>query len=158
MAAKVLIIDKDKQTLNSLSWLMFALNLQPVVVHKWPSQIKSFRKEDLAAVFVDVELGSVNLEKVALDFADLQSRPLFLLYTRTFAPRYQQARQSQHAATFKKPLLLDDVYAALRKYIDLPDILHTQSDSHGKLAEFISFSGKFKNWLQKFEQLMNEKR
>lgn len=154
MASKILIIDKDPQTLNSLSWLIAALNLKTVVVHKWPTQIRSLNIEAIAAVFVDVELGSINLEKVVEDFGADQAGPLFFLYTRTFAPRYQWAKKKVHADSFKKPLRLEDVYTSLLKYLKLNEISNKISETDAKLTEFLNYSAQFEKWLHKFSLVL----
>ena len=154
MPSKILIIEKEPQTLNTLSWLLAALNLKNVIVHKWPTQIRSLNREALAAVFVDVELGSVDLEKVEEDFSAEGTIPLFYMYTRTFAPRYQWAKKRRHADSFKKPLRLENVYASLQKYLKLNDISSKKSETHAKLTEFLNYSDQFENWLQKFGSVL----
>jgi len=161
MKSKILIIDIDPQTIISLSWFIAILNLEPVVVHNWPSNIKSLKKEELKAVFVDVELASVKLDQISQSFGKAQANGgllLFYLYSRTFAPRYQKAQQQQsYTKAFKKPVKLEKVYYALQEHIDFDELHSFNSDSNAKLAEFINFSSNFKEWLKKLSQILQIK-
>ncbi len=160
MRSKILIIDNDTQTINSLSWFMTAIDLQPVVVHKWPTQIKSLKKEELAAIFVDVDLASVRLDKLFEQFSsELNNNEiqLFFLYTRTFAPRFQEAGTHSHSASFKKPIMLEEVFTAMQKFMSFDGLSSKKSDYHATLFEYKNFSYEFKQWLQMFGTVMNSR-
>jgi len=160
MKSKILIIDIDIQRINSLSAFLTAINMEPVVVHKWPTQLKTLREEEVAAIFVDVELPSVHLDKLYEKYSNgISSNEIriFFLYMRSFAPRYQQAVKLPHTGSFKKPVMLEDIYQALHKFLPIDGLSSKKTDFHSALFEYKNFSNEFKEWLQMFGTVMNSK-
>jgi len=161
MKSKILIIDIDVQTINSLTSFLTAINLQPIVVHKWPTHIKSLREEELAAIFVDVDLPSVHLDKLFEQFENGLNNndfQMFFLYTRTYSPRFQKAGALSHSASFKKPVMLEDIYQAMQKFLPIDGLPAQKSDFHATLFEYKNFSSEFKEWLQMFGSVMNNRK
>lgn len=93
--AKVLLIDKDVHTVNSITTFLAVFDIETIVVRNWPSHVKNLDPQSLAAIFVDVELRSVHLDKLRefIDAGAQQSPPIFYLYTRTFAPLYVKTKE-----------------------------------------------------------------
>jgi DNA-binding NtrC family response regulator len=160
MKTKILIIDKDQETINSLTWFFTSLRLEPVAMHKWPTSIKTLKLEELAAVFVDVELMSVKLENLYEVFSDKAeqnsavSALLFFMYSRTFAPRFQEAQKHRHTGSFKKPVRLDDVYSQLTAHMAIEKNPCRGHDYLDKLRQFTKFSADYKVWLKQLGKLI----
>jgi len=160
MKTKILIIDKDQETINSLSWFFTSLRLEPVVMHKWPTSIKTLKPKEIAAVFVDVELMSVKLESIYEVFSEQTdqykdiSALLFFLYSRTFAPRFQEAQKHRHTGSFKKPVRLDDVYRQLTAQMEIEKAPCRGHDYLDKLRQFKKFSANYKVWLEQLGRII----
>jgi len=150
LMAKVLIIDKDIHTINSLSSFLAVFGIETMVVHNWPSHIKNFNPQSLTAVFVDVELRSVHLDKLHHSFnsESPESPPIFYLFSRTFAPRYVEAKEYPYKGDFKKPLQLADAFEQLKDILNLDKQNITSSDSNTKYVEFKSFRDEFTEWIK----------
>jgi len=152
----ILLIEKETPTVNSLSWFFLALQLEPVVVHRWPSPLKSLQTQQFTAVFVNVEMTTVNIDDIFKRFPQdvADPVPVFYFYTRTFAPRVRHAEKFPYRASFKKPLKLEEIYRSLSEAVPLKFKPRRSMDYRSKLSEFKHFSDEFKSWLDGLERLI----
>lgn len=150
--AKVLIIDKDIHTINPLTIFLSTLDLETVVVHNWPSQVKSLELEKPELVFVNVELPTVHIDKVFESFKN--SIPVIYFYSRTFDPMYLKAKEFPYSGDLKKPIRLDEVYELLEKFMRLNTLPGRVSDYHSRLLEYKVFRKEFSDWVGKLKTVL----
>lgn len=156
--ARVIVLDKDVHTINSITAFLEVFGIETLVVHNWPSHIKNLDPQSISAIIVDVELRSIHLDKLREFFnsGSNQSPPFFYLYSRSFAPRYVEAKEHPFAGDFKKPLQLTELYETLGKYLSFQDSNMMTRNSNAKLSEFQDFKTEFTKWVDTFGMVLNK--
>ncbi len=152
----VLLIEKETPTVNSLTWFFSALQAETIVVHRWPSPLKSLQTQKFSVVFFNAEMSTVNIDEVFESFPqdNPDSTPVFYFYTRTYAPRVRYAENFPYKARFKKPLQLEEIYSRLSDFFQLDGMPQRSKDYRAKLYEFKHFSKEFKAWLDGLNRLI----
>ncbi len=154
MAKKILIVEKDTSTINSLTWFFSSLEYETIVTHKWPHSIA---EDEIIAVFVNVELPGVQTEELLKSFAQddhVQRIPLFFIFERSYAPRFLAAQPLPHAAQFKKPIRLNELLSVLKHHLHCEINLGRRYTDQQIIAEFKDFMSNFKEWLDKLEDFI----
>jgi len=150
--AKVLLIDKDIHTINPLTIFLATLDLETVLVHNWPSQVKSLELEKPELVFVNVELPTVHIDKVFESFN--KSSPIIYFYSRTFDPMYIKAKEFPYSGDLKKPVRMDEVYTLLEKFIQINNLPGRISDYYSQLSGHKVFQSEFSDWVRKLKTVL----
>ncbi len=156
---KILLIEKDIQTVTAISLLLAALGQETLVVHNWPSRIKVLEAEKPLAVIVDVEMHSVHIDKLADSFPQNteHSVPLYYLYSRTFAPKFVKAQEYPHSGALKKPIQLDELYLSLEQKIKFKDIPEDGSDYRSKLVSYKKVEHEYTEWVEQLNGLLKNR-
>ncbi len=156
---KILLIEKDIQTITAISLLLATLGHEILVIHNWPSRVKTLENERPLAVIVDVEMHSVHVDKLADSFPQntKESIPLFFLYSRTFSPKFVNAQEYPHSGTLKKPIHLDELYSLLEKKIEFKDIPEDESDYPFKLVSYKKIEREYTEWVDQLNSLLGNR-
>ena len=155
---KVLVIDREFNTVNSLTTLCAALGIETVVVHNWPSRVKTLNPKDVIMIFVNVEMRSVHIDKLFESFEQGKedSVPVIFLYSRTFDPRFVEAKKFPYFGHIKKPLPLDKVFSYLNEAISLADIPDKNSDFYTRLKEYKNIYKEMSEWVGTLKIILNK--
>ena len=155
---KVLVIDREFNTVNSLTMFCARFGLETVVVHNWPSRIKSLNPKELVMIFVNVEMQSVHVDKLFQSFkqGEKESVPIVFLYSRTYDPRFVQAKEYPWFGHIKKPLPLNEVFSYLSKVENITDITEKKSDSYMRLREYETIYKEMSDWVGTLRMILNK--
>ncbi len=146
---KILVIEREFNTVNSITSFCEALGIETVVVHNWPSKVKSLKPNDLLLIFINVEMRSVHIDKLFETFEQggEESVPIVYLYSRTYDPRFVKAKEYPYFADIKKPIPLNEVFSILSSRIDLESFLPKDVDAHTRLTEYKKFYKDMTEWV-----------
>ncbi len=143
MKNKILIIDNDEVTIQVISHLANALNLQSLVMHNWGKSLNFKDKEGLLAVFVNVELSFVDLQILLKDFpqnGDAEQKDkvaVYYLYSKSFNRLYQAAKKFPCAGELKKPIKGEALFDCLKDLIDLEEFIdYNEREYRDKLRDY----------------------
>ena len=156
MKNKIFIIEKEIATINSISTLVTALNFERIVFYNYSARIKSYALNEIAAIFLNIEIPMISVEKVVDEFYNNQNQrvPIFYLYKRTNSKEYDTAMRLKHTAELRKPFQLEDLYLLMDKYLNLDDLPVEQLAIQDKTQEFRRFYEESRSWLDKYKELI----
>ncbi len=158
---KILIMDKDSSTLNDISRLVTALNYEPVVIFNLSSSQQNLIRDDIAAIFLDVETKMIKAAEVIHYFNSPQklmsSReiPVFLMYTNPNSKFVAEAVALPHTARLKKPFSIEALFKLIDGALNLDAIEYEQFTNEYKLQQLKEYIGKTDTWLEKFGALLS---
>jgi len=156
---KILLIDRDSAALNDISRLLMAINYEPIVAFNTAS-IKNIIQEEIAAVFLDVEMKSVNIAEVINYFNAPQKikngkiTPVFFMCTKPDALFMKQAKLLPHADIIIKPMKLEDVFKKLHYSLDFENFEYEQFSNQYRLEQLKKYNKMMDEWLEKFGSLL----
>ncbi len=155
---KILVIDREFNTVNALTMFCAALGIETVVVHNWPSRAKSLNPKELLMVFANVEMRSVHIDKLFESFqqGEKESVPIVFLYSRTYDPRFVEAKAFPYFGHIKKPLPLNEVFTYLSKVINITEIADKNTDYYARLQEFKKMDKEITEWLRTLKIILNK--
>lgn len=160
MKTKILIIEKDTATINAISRLIAALNYQPVVLYTWSEFSRSFSKSEVAAVFIDVEIPMIKVDKVVEEFNqgnivnEEEAVPIFFIYSKDTSELYINARKLPHIGEIQKPVNIERVYYMLEQNLEIESLPYEELSFHGELKLFEDSLSGYKDWLKKVGSLL----
>lgn len=156
---KIIILDRDSSTLNDISRLVTALKFEPIIAYNLAS-VNSIPREEIAAIFVDVETKMVKVGDVINLFNGPNKLngtnliPVFLMFSNPGTYYIEHAKQLPHAEIIQKPFTLEEVFQILHSYINLNDISYEQFSNKYKLDQFKKYTAKMELWVEKFGSLL----
>ncbi len=156
MQNKVLVIDNDEGTIQTISQLVNALNLESLVMHNWGKSLNFLEKEKLLAVFVNVEMSNVDLAELLRlfpqDGKDGNRVSVFYLYSKSFNRLYLAAKKFPHAGELKKPVKGEDIFRLLNAIINLEEFIsYNEYQYRKRLNQFKLALSETVSLLQKLE-------
>lgn len=154
--AKILIIDKDQMTIQSLVYLLRDLQLEAEVVHSWPSHTMQIDVSQIEMIFVNVEMPGINLQQLYTDFPQRKknSVPKVFLFKRTFDPRYVKAKQYPYLGDLKKPIMLQEVYKLISDNLTLDAKPARQNNYMELLNDMKNFESNAVSWIENLKAIM----
>lgn len=156
MQKKILILDKDSNTVNALSRLIVALDYEAILVYNWQVSQKNIKMDQVQAVFIDIEIPMIKVDEVVSVFLmDAKTNynltiPIFFLYTKRNSKYYNKWINLPHTEAIRKPIRLAELYDLLNTYLPLQQDKRLQESELIKLQEFQNFSIEFHSWLNRF--------
>jgi len=156
---KILIIDRDSTILNDISRLVTALKYEPVVAFNIAA-LAGLIKEEIAAVFIDVETKMINVEDVVKYFNNGNSVgngaeiPIFLMHSNKSAYYLKHAKRLPHAGLIEKPFELENIFKILQSQLDFDSITYEQFSNQYKLNQLKNYADSMSEWLEKFGALL----
>ncbi len=155
---KILVIDREINSVNSITMFCTALGIETVVVHNWPSQVKTLNPKELLVIFVNVDMLSVHIDKLFESFEQgkRESIPIVFLYSRTYDPRFVKAKEFPYFAEIKKPIPLNEVFLILNKIIDITALPGRNSSSYIRLQEYKKFYTDISEWVETLGIIINK--
>lgn len=160
MKTKILIIEKDTATINAISRLVAALNYQPVILYTWSEFSRSFSKNEVAAVFINVEIPMIKVDKVIDEFYqgdkvdEEENISIFYIYSKDSSELYINAQKLPHTDEVQKPVNIERVYYMLEQNLKLEILPYEELSFHGDLKQFEDFLSGYKDWLKKVGSLL----
>lgn len=160
MKTKILIIEKDTATINAISRLVAALNYQPVVLYTWSEFSRSFSKSEVAAVFIDVEIPMIKVDKVVEEFYQVdkvdeeENIPIFFIYSKDASELYINAQKLPHTDEVQKPVNIEQVYYMMEQNLKIESLPYEELSFHGELKLFEDSLSGYKDWLKKVGSLL----
>ncbi len=155
--SKILILDNDTQAINSISQLLTILSFETAVLHNWSGKMKAVALEDMAAIFINIELPTIRTESLVREVEAFGKDKivLFFLYARTFAPAVRKCLQLPHAGSIKKPVKIEDLYYLLEQNLRFPQISKKSTELQNRLIGYQQRFDAASNWFTKFEKTIN---
>jgi len=161
MVKQILIMDKDSSTLNDISRMVTAMNYEPMVIFNLSSSQQNIIRDNIAAIFLDVETKMIKAAEVIQYFNSPQKIdtnneiPVFLLYTNPGSKFVAEAKTLPHTGILKKPITLEALFKLLDENLDLDNIKYEQFTNEYKLNKFKEYVDASEIWLGKFGALLN---
>jgi len=155
---KILIIEKDLATINSISTLIAALNFERIIFYNWNPKLKSYPRAEIVAIFINVEIPMINVDKIINEFQGTNQEdqiPIFYLYNKTYSDDFITAMKLPHTTELRKPFTLVQLYQLMDKYLNINQIPEEQLSTKNKAQEFRQFSTDFKAWLAKYNSIFH---
>ena len=155
---KVLVIEKDLNTLNALSMFIASLQMETLNTHSWPPQVKNIEFEEIGIVIVNVELPSVQIDKLFESFKSdkANSVPIIYLYSRTFDPKYVKSKEFPFDGDSKKPLDLSEIYKLMENYIPMESLPVKGSNFHVQLKEYRELFDEHASWQGRLKGVLDK--
>lgn len=159
MKSYIIIIEKDQQIVDSVSRLVELLNLKPVVFYNWNYKIKTLPFDEIAAIFVNVDVLMIKPEDLLKGISTASQGttrkvPLIYIYRYEESKNYQKFSSIPHAAELKKPFTLEDFYNILRSIVTVGPLKANISIVEDELVETKNFLLEFDEWLSQLDKLM----
>jgi len=158
---QILIMDKDSSTLNDLSRLIVALKYEPVVIFNLNSMRQNLTRDDIAAIFLDVETKMIKAAEVIEYFNSRKyiesgdQIPIFLMFSNPKSKFVAEAKLLPHTAMLKKPVVLDNLFNLINTHLDLSSIKFEQFTNEYNLKQLKDYIEITDTWLEKFGALLN---
>ncbi|MHB2155607.1 hypothetical protein ACX8XN_14605 [Calditrichota bacterium GD2] len=122
MAQTILLIDNDETTIQLFIQMSAALNIEYLIMQNWARPKNLPGRETIKAVFVNVELSSVDMQQIIKEFIQNDQEikvPVFILYSKSFSKQYLVAKRFPHNGELKKPLTAQELFEVLSTCMDL---------------------------------------
>ncbi len=161
MNKKILILDNDEPSVRIITHVARALNLDTLVIHNWGKSLNLVQDENILIVFLNVELGIVNIPSFLRHFPQNREDgerhfiPVYFLFNKLFSPRFQEAKKYAHAGDLKKPLKIERLVEILDGLIDVERVLrYRENEYRDKWRNIKDYSQKTKEFMQQLESIL----
>ncbi len=161
MKKKILILDNDEPTIRTITHLAQALNLNTLVIHNWGKSLNLVQNENILVVFLNVELGIVNIPSFLKHFPQNKKDgntafvPVYFLFNKLFSPRFQDAKKYAHAGDLKKPVKIEHLVEILERLIDVDRFVKYQEEEYRRRWNAIKDYGqKTREFMQQLEAIL----
>ena len=159
--AKVLIIERDSEVIESIERLLRVYNIETETALSHPNAIRYYTSDNLKAIILDAEMPTISTNRLVAEFDEIASRssksrcPLIFLYRKEETPRQLQLNQTPRSVCIRKPVSLVDLYRII-------ETLKLTSMSNGseelvedKLIRYTQFLEKSTKWLRQLNENIN---
>ncbi len=161
MNKKILILDNDDTTIRLITHLGRTLNADTLVIHNWGKSLNLVRDEELLVVFLNVELGIVNIPSFLKHFPQVKRDekdhiiPVYFLFNKLFSPQFQAAKSYPHAGDLKKPLKLERLVEILSELINVDHSLeYTEQKYRNKWEEVKAYLDRTQEFMRQLESIL----
>ncbi|MFC1484398.1 hypothetical protein ACFL6Q_05075 [Candidatus Neomarinimicrobiota bacterium] len=151
---KVLILEQDKETAESIHRLLKAYHIMAEVTPSHPAAIQFYSSNELTAIFMNVEMPTISVHNLLVDFDDIsktksQTRPpIIFLYSKSEVIQQLQLNTIPSSVVLEKPISIAD----LHRILDALKVVSFHFDSfealEGKISHFSDFLVASRSWLQ----------
>jgi len=161
MRDKILIIEKDKKIVAALSLLLDLLQFETVSFNNWNYKIKTFSRDDIAAIFLNIDNLTIKPEDILKTLNQQQGKkdkkiPLIYLCRSIYSNAYKTYTVLPHAAELIKPFTLEDFFTVLRSNVQVGPIKGDINIMEDELESLHHFKTSFGEWLEKIEVLIEQ--
>jgi CheY-like chemotaxis protein len=151
---KVLILEQDKETAESIHRLLKAFHIVAEITSSHPAALQSYSSNELRAIFMDVEMPTISVHGMLADFDDIsktkgQTRPpIIFLCWKSEVIQQLQLNTIPGSLVLEKPISIADLY----RIMDALKVVSFHFDSfealEGKISHFSDFLVASRSWLQ----------
>jgi len=159
---RFLIIERESLTISKIVQLAEALTFTPTVHLNWNPSISKLKKEEVAAIFINIELKNIRIDEITKQFnistgqSSSKKIPLFYLYTYENSENFKKAMQYHYTEKLQKPFKLENLYFLIEKYLELDFVRTENFEGKNKLRKLKDFSEEMKIWMQHLNQLIRQ--
>lgn len=161
MNRKILILDNDDATIRVITHLGRALKLDTLVIHNWGKSLNLVQNEDILLVFLNVELGIVNIPSFLKYFPQEKKDenqtivPVYFLFNKYYSPQLQAAKKYVHAGDLKKPVKLEVLVEILNGLIDVEKSLdYSEKYYRNKWGGVKAYLEKTQEFMRQLESIL----
>ncbi|WP_456408434.1 hypothetical protein [Caldithrix abyssi] len=133
MAQTILLIDNDETTIQLFMQVAAALNIEYLIMQNWARPQNLPGRKTIKAVFVNVEMSSVDLQQIIKEFIqndEEEKAPVFILYSKSFSKQYQVAKRFPHNGELKKPFNAEELFEVLNACMDLEALIEYPEEKY----------------------------
>lgn len=150
---KVLILEQDKETIESINRLLQAYHVRGEATASHPAAIQFYSSNDLTAIFMSVEMPTISVHNMIVDFEDIsktkgQARPPII-----FLCRKSETARQLHLDTVAGSVVLEKPVsiAELHRIMDALKVVSFHFDSlaaiESKIGQYADFLVASRSWL-----------
>ncbi len=156
---RILIIDKETVDVLNAIELLRALDCVPTV-HMNAHTVAATSREDIAAVFVNIDLPFVKPQDLIRSFNGNEtnvlrwSTPIIFLTSDRDSRTYNSVENVARSAELNKPIQLEELVEVLESFSVLKDEENGDEWWQSRLSRVTSFAAEFDDWFGKFEFLV----
>jgi CheY-like chemotaxis protein len=161
MNKKVLILDNDDATIRLIQHLSRALNLDTLAIHNWGKSVNLIQGKDVLVVFLNVELGIVNIPSFLIYFPQEKKDdhdtivPVYFLFTKLFSRQFQAAKTYPHAGELKKPVKLESLVEIFNGLLNIDEVLdYNEQKYRDKWGGINAYLNKAKEFMRQLETIL----
>lgn len=157
---KVLILEQDKETAESIHRLLTAYHIMAEVTLSHPAAIQYYSSNDLTAIFMNVEMPTISVHSIVADFNDISNTkgrtrpPIIFLCGNSEVVRQLQLNTIPASVVLEKPISIAD----LHRILDALKVVSFHFDSfaeiEGKTSQFSDFLVASRSWLQQVGKIL----